>query len=92
VVVFTLGQVLCQPMMNTLVSRFADGDRIASFFGVNGLALAVGGVIGNVGGGALYQLAGSRPEYAWVPWLVFGAWSVAVAALYARRRPTSRPR
>ncbi|MFA9432636.1 MFS transporter [Egicoccus sp. AB-alg2] len=83
VVVFTLGQVLCQPMMNSLVSRFADPDRMASFFGVNGLALAVGGVLGNVGGGVLYQLA-EQPAYRSLPWLVFGCWAVGVAVLYVR--------
>ncbi|MFA9446373.1 MFS transporter [Egicoccus sp. AB-alg6-2] len=90
VVVFTLGQVLCQPMMNNLVSRFADPDRMASFFGVNGLALAVGGVVGNIGGGALYQLS-QQPAFAAVPWLVFGCWAAGVAALYARAARTVEP-
>lgn len=81
VVIFTLGQVLAQPMMNTLVSRFADPERMASFFGVNGLALAAGGVVGNIGGGVLYELA-RTPGYAALPWLVFGCWAVVAAGLY----------
>lgn len=90
VIVFTLGQVLCQPMMSSLVSRFADPDRMASFFGVNGLALAAGGVVGNIGGGALYELA-RTPAYAGLPWLVFGCWAVGVAALYVRSARTVDP-
>lgn len=91
VVVFTLGQVLFQPIMNSEVSRYADTSSVASYFGVHGLALAVGGVVGSVGGGALYGLLDSGdPLVAAVPWVGLGGWGVLIALLFAWRQRRSR--
>lgn len=90
VVLFTLGQVLLHPMMNSVVSRLAPESGMASYFGVNGFGLAVGGFIGNTGGGLLYDLA-DRPGLGWVPWAVFAAWGlVAIVALLRARGPIAR--
>ncbi|GHJ57595.1 MFS transporter [Nocardioides sp. OK12] len=87
VVVFTLGQVLFSPIMNSEVSRYADPSSVASYFGVHGLALAIGGVVGNLGGGFMYGRLGGTDAAA-VPWLVLGGWGLVVCALFLRR---SRP-
>ncbi len=85
VVVFTIGQVLFQPIMNSEVSRHADPASVASYFGVHGLALAVGGVVGSLGGGALYGLLdSSRPVLQAAPWAVFACWGTFIAILLAR--------
>ena len=89
VVVFTLGQALFQPIMNSTVSTFAQEDSIASYFGVHGLALAVGGIIGGVGGGALYGLAG-QADASWtarLPEVIFALWSIGVAIFLVRSPP-----
>ena len=94
VVVFTVGQALFQPIMNSRVSSFAQEDSVASYFGVHGLALAVGGIIGGVGGGILYGLAepGGIPWLTHAPEAVFALWSVGVAAFLVRgTRPRDRP-
>ena len=100
VVVFTLGQALFQPIMNSTVSSFAREDSIASYFGVHGLALALGGILGGVGGGLLYGVAerGTSLWLAHLPEVVFTLWSIGVAILLLRRerssdlvRPTDEP-
>lgn len=89
VIVFTLGQVLFQPIMNAEVSSFADSEAVASYFGVNGLALAVGGITGSVGGGAMYGLLDSaNPLLQALPWVVLGCWGLLIAGLLARRART----
>jgi len=88
VTVFTLGQVLFQPIMNSVVAQYADEAAVASYFGVHGLALAVGGVVGSAGGGVLYSLLDAdAPALRAVPWATFALWSVVAAWLH-RRRPT----
>ena len=71
-------------------------DSIASYFGVHGLALAVGGILGGVGGGALYGFAGhaGSPLLQRLPEIVFAVWGVAVAVFLVRggRAPGARPR
>ncbi len=87
VVVFTVGQALFQPIMNSRVSSFAPEDSVASYFGVHGLALAVGGILGGVGGGLLYGLAehGAAPWLTHAPEVFFALWSIGVAIFLARR-------
>ncbi len=93
VVVFTVGQALFQPIMNSRVSSFARDDSVASYFGVHGLALAVGGIIGGAGGGFVYGLAegASSPWLTHLPETLFALWSVAVAVFLVRTTASSEP-
>lgn len=93
VVIFTVGQALLQPIMNSRVSSFAQEDSIASYFGVHGLALAVGGIVGGVGGGVLYGLAelGGTAWLRHAPEIVFALWSVCVAVFLVRSPRPRRP-
>ncbi|KHF41323.1 MDR family MFS transporter [Halalkalibacter okhensis] len=70
VIVFTIGQMFIQPMMSKQISDLAPVKLIASYFGFNGLALALGGLIGNVLGGFLYELG--LNGFSYLPWLIFG--------------------
>lgn len=70
VIAFMIGQVFLQPMMNTMVSEFAGSGSIASYFGFNSFALSVGAMLGNVGGGYLYDL-GTVLDWTWLPWICF---------------------
>jgi len=82
---FTLGQILVQPVMNAVVAGYATDGSIASYFGVQGLAYGVGGVVGSITGGLLYGVA---PVGGWVsltPWLAFLGFGVAMA--FVLRRP-----
>lgn len=81
VIFFTMGQVFIQPMMNNLVSIYAQKGNTASYFGFNGLALAIGGFIGNIGGGFLYELM-DHPRLKILPWIVFALIGVVVTIIF----------
>ncbi|NQX63855.1 MFS transporter [Paenibacillus qinlingensis] len=70
VIAFMIGQVFLQPMMNTMVSDYAGDEQIASYFGFNSFALSIGAIIGNVGGGYLYDL-GTYLGWQGLPWVCF---------------------
>ena len=81
---FTIGQMLTQPVMSAAVADFATPGATASYFGVQGIAHAVGGVVGNVAGGLLYTLAAGTGVVAWTPWIAFALWGAACAFFLAR--------
>ncbi len=81
---FTIGQILAQPTMNAVASTYASEGSVASYFGVQGLAFAIGGVIGNTLGGFLYTLAAGSGPIVLLPWFFFLAWGVLLAALFWR--------
>lgn len=89
---FTVGQILCQPVMNSVTADFAGSGSIASHFGVFGLAQAVGSIIGNLVGGLLYSLSEKGPITE-LPWIIFLLWGVVVAAIFwaVGPRPTPFP-
>ncbi|MFD6447489.1 MFS transporter [Promicromonospora sp. NPDC060204] len=81
--VFTLGQMVFQPAMSAVVAAGAPAGSVATRFGVNGLALAVGGVVGSSLVGALLAGPLAGPGWAWAGFAVAGA---LLAAGYARAR------
>lgn len=56
-VVFTMGQLLIMPSIDTVVANYAPDGLGASYQGFSGLAGAVGGIAGNALGGILYGWA-----------------------------------
>lgn len=79
---FTIGQILSQPVMNSVTADFASAGSIASHFGVFGLAQAVGSIIGNLAGGLLYTLAQGSGPVADLPWFLFLLWGGVMAAAF----------
>ncbi len=75
---FAVGAALGAPGQQTVTAGLADPAALGAYFGVNALALAVGGGVGNWGGGALYGLGGQLGLPA-LPWLVFGAVGLGAA-------------
>jgi DHA1 family multidrug resistance protein-like MFS transporter len=71
VVCLCLGVVLAAPSQQTVAASLANPAALGSYFGVNSLALAFGGGLGNFSGGLLYDLGG-RWHLPALPWLVFG--------------------
>lgn len=80
--IFTIGQVLSQPVMNAVTADFAATGSIASHFGVFGLAQAVGSVIGNLAGGLLYTMSKGSGPTAGIPWMMFLVWGVIVGVAF----------
>jgi len=69
VITFAFGQMFLQPMISKEISEVASMSLTASYFGFNGLALAIGGLAGNLMGGVLYDLGAAVNEM--IPWTVF---------------------
>ncbi|QUW23311.1 MFS transporter [Sporosarcina sp. Marseille-Q4063] len=69
VITFAFGQMFLQPMISKEISEVASISLTASYFGFNGLALAIGGLAGNLLGGVLYDLGAAVNNM--IPWAVF---------------------
>lgn len=80
--VFTVGQMLAQPVMNSVVSSFTRSGSVASYFGVLGLAHAVGGVAGQAAGGLIYTIAAAGGAASGLVWWAFPAWGIVVAIAF----------
>jgi DHA1 family multidrug resistance protein-like MFS transporter len=89
---FALGTVLVMPNSQTVAATMANPAARGAYFGVNSLALAVGGGIGQVVGGTMVDLA-TAWHWPALPWVVsaavgtvsaFGLWQ-----FYRRQRPNA---
>jgi DHA1 family multidrug resistance protein-like MFS transporter len=89
---FSVGSLLAWPSQQTVTANLANPAALGSYFGVNALALAIGGGLGNYSGGLFYGLAGQLHAPA-LPWLVFSAVGLAAAlglVLMYRRQTAGR--
>ncbi|MDD3609429.1 MAG: MFS transporter [Halothiobacillaceae bacterium] len=71
VVIVAVGAILVRPTMQTLIANRANPQALGTFLGVSSLSLAVGGAVGNVAGGWLFDVAHVW-QWRQLPWLVFG--------------------
>ncbi|MBL8297848.1 MAG: MFS transporter [Rhodanobacteraceae bacterium] len=78
VAVVAVGAVMTRPTQQALIARMANPQALGTFLGVSSLSLAVGGGIGNIVGGLLFDLA-ARQNVPLLPWLVFAAVGLASA-------------
>jgi MFS transporter, DHA1 family, multidrug resistance protein len=69
---FSAGALLATPSQQTVTAGLANPASLGSYFGVNSLALALGGGLGNISGGLLYGL-GQQLNAPALPWLIFCA-------------------
>jgi DHA1 family multidrug resistance protein-like MFS transporter len=79
VVLFAAGGVFATPSQQTVAANLSNPMALGSYFGVNSLSLAIGGGLGNLSGGLLYD-AGKYLAFPELPWLVFCAVGLASAA------------
>lgn len=68
--VYSLGGLFASPSQQTVAANLADSSALGSYFGVAGLAIALGGGMGSFSGGSLYDW-GKHIEQPAAPWLVF---------------------
>ena len=94
VTIFTLGSILATPTQQSVTASLADPRALGTYFGVNALALAFGGALGNLSGGLLTDVARDLGIPA-LPWLTFGllglgaAIGLAMLAELLQRRPAT---
>jgi DHA1 family multidrug resistance protein-like MFS transporter len=70
VAIYIVGSLLAMPSQQTASAELANPVALGSYFGVGALSLAVGGGVGNLAGGYLYDL-GLALAWPAMPWLVF---------------------
>ncbi|MFN5933578.1 MAG: MFS transporter, partial [Roseiflexaceae bacterium] len=70
VALYSLGGLLSSPSQQTVAANLANSAALGSYFGVAGLAIAVGGGMGSFSGGTLYGL-GTSLQQPYLPWLTF---------------------
>jgi DHA1 family multidrug resistance protein-like MFS transporter len=96
---FALGSVLVVPNAQTVVATMANPRARGAYFGVNSLALACGGGIGQIVGGSMVDIA-ARWQIPALPWIVSATVGTAAALgllhFYKQQRrqtasPTLRP-
>ncbi|EGP1539294.1 multidrug efflux MFS transporter MdtH [Salmonella enterica] len=68
---FYIGSVIAEPARETLSASLADARARGSYMGFSRLGLAIGGAIGYIGGGWLFDMgkALAQPE---LPWMMLG--------------------
>ncbi|MFL5734538.1 MAG: MFS transporter [Chloroflexia bacterium] len=92
VVCFSTGGLLATPSQQTVTASLSNPVALGSYFGVSSLALAIGGGLGNLSGGLLYDAA-RQLAFPQLPWLVFCAAGIVTASglmLLATRRARER--
>ena len=77
-VIFTLGQMIYQPVRNMQVTDFAEPGKVGAYYGFQGTSLAAGTVLGNFLSGYLYDLA-ETPALHYLPWVV---WCLSLIHIY----------
>ncbi|WP_255298369.1 MDR family MFS transporter [Brevibacillus dissolubilis] len=67
VCIFSLGTMISNPYLVDMVPRFAPREHIGAYFGFSGYSIAIGGSIGTVLGGWMYD-QGQVLHMSWLPW------------------------
>jgi len=79
---FFLGTIIVEPARETFIAELAHPQARASYLGTSRLGLALGGAVGYLGGGWLYDLALQRSQ-PWLPWVSLALiGGLTFAALY----------
>jgi DHA1 family multidrug resistance protein-like MFS transporter len=73
-VIFALGTMIAGPLLMDVVPMFAPLGKIASYYGFNGYALAIGGALSTIVGGWFYDLGvlWGWPGFPWTVCLAVG--------------------
>ncbi|HQY32079.1 MAG TPA: MFS transporter, partial [Thermomicrobiales bacterium] len=93
IVIIAFGSLLAYPTQQAIAADLADPAAIGSYLGLNALALAIGGGLGNIGGGFLYDL-GQAHDLPALPWMIYAAIGLTTAvglAIVLRPSPSVGP-
>jgi MFS transporter, DHA1 family, multidrug resistance protein len=79
VALYVCGSLLAMPSQHTATAELANPAALGSYLGVGALSMALGGGLGNLAGGYLYDV-GQALDWPALPWLVFWGVGMATAA------------
>ncbi|MGG1660240.1 MDR family MFS transporter [Brevibacillus sp. NRS-1366] len=86
VFLYALGTMIAVPNLVDVVPRFAPKELVGAYYGFNGYSIAIGGSLGQVAGGWVYDM-GLQLQAAWLPWTLCLAVGLLVAwMLYQMER------
>ncbi len=87
VALYSLGGLLASPSQQTVAANLANSAALGSYFGVAGLAIALGGGMGSFSGGTLYGLGKSlaQPYLPWLTFMTVGIITCILLVLYFHR-------
>jgi DHA1 family multidrug resistance protein-like MFS transporter len=95
VMLISTGMLLAAPSQQTVTAGLTNPAALGSYFGVSSLAVALGGGLGNVSGGLLYDLGRqfAAPALAWAVFALVGFGTAAGLGLtlLRRRAPVAPP-
>lgn len=77
-VIFTVGEMLIMPTVDSIVSELAKPQLLGSYFGIAALVWGLGEAVGNMGGGRLMDFA-ARKAVPSLPWIVFFLFGTSIA-------------
>lgn len=66
--IFAIGTMIAGPIINDVVAVIAPRGKLASYYGFNGYALAIGGALSTTVGGWFYDL-GEKYDMDFLPWV-----------------------
>jgi DHA1 family multidrug resistance protein-like MFS transporter len=90
VTVISFGTILARPGEQTVSASLADPIARGSYFGVAALSVAIGGGLGNLSGGLIYDY-GEHVDHPELPWIIFGiVGAVTVTGLWRIRAAVNR--
>lgn len=90
VFLYALGTMIAVPNLVDVVPRFAPKELVGAYYGFNGYSIAIGGSLGQVAGGWVYDI-GFRLQTPWLPWTICLVVGLVVAwMLYQMERDTGQ--
>ncbi|MED1794052.1 MULTISPECIES: MDR family MFS transporter [Brevibacillus] len=90
VFLYALGTMIAVPNLVDVVPRFAPRDLVGAYYGFNGYSIAVGGSVGQIAGGWVYDQS-IQLEATWLPWTICLLVGVLVAwMLYQMEHSTGK--
>ncbi len=81
--IIAVGRMLTDPTFNEMVTHLAPPGSVATYVGLGYLGLGIGGAIGNLTAGVLFDLA-AEFKLLWAPWLIYGLVGLILAVLFRR--------
>jgi MFS transporter, DHA1 family, multidrug resistance protein len=85
IALYGMGRLIIDPVQLNLVSEIAPPGKMGAYIGFSMLAFAIGGSLGNLLGGALYDISASI-GFPLLTWLVMGAVGLAGALAMLKLR------
>lgn len=89
--IFALGTMISAPQLVDMVPRFAPKELTGAYYGFNAYSLAIGGSIGQVAGGWVYDM-GQAISWPWLPWSICLVIGIGVALILYRMEEKLRLR